>query len=219
MSGDSIFRLALDGKWDLDDLSELPRDVKQVYSFEYAVSDETRFSFHQMAELRIPPPLRGGYSYVNFYRGLYTGIPIQHRPSIHRIEYSSPGVLDLLTFFAVANGLIFVARHFLKLADEAIDTFDKADRFLTNRGLRRRESRRDAEQEFSDADEREAKRLAFEVAKELQIPSHKVEELQGFTGEWVGTLKLLLAHKRRVERLAEYHFEGKIDLNRSGPVD
>jgi hypothetical protein len=185
-----ICKFAVNGRWDLDDLSVFPRELKQVYAFHSTLSAENVVPFSKLSTIKAPPPLRGGFSYVNLYNSLYNQIPMSERPYIYRFSYSSPGFLEIMGTLAVLNALIYVVKNFLSLAQKVLDIIRDSEDFLNERRLRRRETRQ-SEVEFSASEINEAKYLAHIVGKEIGFSEHDVEMLQSFTGNWVGTLKLI----------------------------
>ena len=77
----------IEGEWSVEDLAKFPRLVTQVYSLLYGLT-----------VLRLPEfegdPWRGGFRTVRFYEWARRRIPAEHRPSVAKIQYASPGFIE-----------------------------------------------------------------------------------------------------------------------------
>jgi hypothetical protein len=92
-----IYRIDMDGRWQLRDLYEFPHAFMQAYAFVYCFdSDAVPRSAERIDYALESYPWAGGYSIVNIYAVLQHQIPSHDRPSIASIRYASPGWIDLL---------------------------------------------------------------------------------------------------------------------------
>ncbi|MCC6963950.1 MAG: hypothetical protein IT585_11915 [candidate division Zixibacteria bacterium] len=100
-------KLALYGRWDFEELMEMTRDYIQLYGFAYSLSDE--LPAHRVSEIEYiygKFPWRGGFSTVNFFSQLFHNIPPPSRPKVLRIQYASPGFIEIS---AIAGAALAVA--------------------------------------------------------------------------------------------------------------
>src|SRR6267142_1463537 len=90
------YRILMEGRWDLVDLSGVPHYFEQCYSFIYCFDAEVRpISSERISVALRGYPWRGGYSYINIYTVLRTQIAWRDKPRLREVRYASPGWLDL----------------------------------------------------------------------------------------------------------------------------
>src|SRR5262245_9714287 len=98
-------RLGLDGEWSLENFSEFTRGYQDLYAFFHALqasgSADDEYGVRAHYAFRAYP-WRGGWSAVDFYAALRAAIPVEERPRIVRIQYASPGLIELVQALAPA---------------------------------------------------------------------------------------------------------------------
>jgi hypothetical protein len=197
-------------RWELDDLYGFPHAYSQAHSFIYCFDSalDTR-NAERINRALEEYPWRGGYSYVNIYIVLQHQIPVPHRPTIASIQYASPGWIDVLLNPDVALQVAKSVGILLGAGVAAVEAFKRVDKARLDIARRRREQNR----EYAEISASEAKALgemSEEIAKHLGFSSLK--ELQERTNNPEVTLKLLLAHHRRLRILGDYVESGKVSL-------
>lgn len=96
-------QLGLDGRWGLEELSDTTKDYIQLYGFAYSlIPDLSTARREEIDYIYGMFPWRGGYSTVNFFNQLFHKIPAKLRPEFQRIQYASPGFIELTELLAVA---------------------------------------------------------------------------------------------------------------------
>jgi hypothetical protein len=89
-------RIHLDGRWSLEDFYQLPHVFSQLYSFHYVFRGEEQVrDMERLAHAFSSYPWQGGYSAVNFYRVVYSQVPLDFRPDVKSVRYASPGWLEV----------------------------------------------------------------------------------------------------------------------------
>jgi hypothetical protein len=152
--------IGLDGKWSLNDLSEFTKGYEDLYAFFHAlklpnvVDDEYGERARQAFRAY---PWRGGWSAVDFYEAIRGAVPPGERPRIARIQYASPGFIELVQAVAPAASLAIAVTQFPRLvmaANAAYTAIQKGihDRKINKIDLRRAELEL-AEKELAFADE------------------------------------------------------------------
>lgn len=206
---DSEYRIALNGRWELTDLSEFSRVYTQVYSFFYVVDerfedllqiDLTMFSVH---------PWRGGYSAVNFYRSLWQFVRRDDRPTVKQIRYSSPGFIELGLVVSTAVGVKIAVSNLLDVARKVSDTYHEIYRSMQERKLLRIDVLRH-ERAFAEETIQFCEQARDRLGNAMGLED--VGRLDGLTGSPLGTLKILLSLYRRLRVLADLHEDGKLEL-------
>ena len=93
------YRLEVDGDWELLELSDFGRQYVQVYSLIHALHAAGERGGGALEDwitraFRVFP-WRGGWSSVNFFKSLIYAVPDEYTPRVGRIEYASPGSIEL----------------------------------------------------------------------------------------------------------------------------
>jgi hypothetical protein len=210
MRDDEYYRILLDEDWRLTDLYEFPHAYSQNYAFVYCLDSDRDPRDRQRIDYALENyPWRGGYSYVNIYTVLQNQIPRRDRPSIKSISKSSPGWLDLFLNVDVA---IQVAKSVAILAGSAataVYAYKNIQKYLGDINIDRRRHQLQ-EMQITQAQAKIFTSMSLEMAKYLGFKNLK--ELHERTGSPEITLKLLLAHYRRILKLVEYGNKGKAKL-------
>jgi hypothetical protein len=209
-AGKGIYRVVLTNDWLLNDLYTFPHAYSQNYAFIYCfdtdLSPRNRARIDRALE---GYPWRGGYSYVNIYTVLQNQVPPEYRPTVHAIRKSSPGWLDLVlnldTAIQVAKAVAIVSGA---LASAAI-SYKACHKALLDVNIYRQKHRLQ-ELQLNSAQAKEINAMSAEMAKYFGFKSLK--ELNSRTDNPKVTLKLLLAHYRRIATIVEYVTEGKAEL-------
>lgn len=204
------YRILMDGRWELEDLYVMPHTFEQCYSFIYCFDATVRpISIDRIASALRGYPSRGGYSYLNIYSVLRTQISWRDRPRVREIKYASPGWLDLALNHDVA---LQVAKAVSALAGSAVvaaKSYAVATKALT--GVKTaREKAKLANMKLTAEQDATLMKLCESHAKFLGFQS--VKALNKQTGSPEVTLRLLLAHQRRLRELGKYIEEGKVRL-------
>ena len=89
------YQIPIGGKWTLEDLYVFPRAYEQCYFLYLSLHQPNRDLEHSGNYAYEVFPWQGGYSAVDFYNRLKWAVSKRRRPRITRIEYASPGVIEL----------------------------------------------------------------------------------------------------------------------------
>lgn len=203
--------LRLDGRWGLEELSETAKDYIQLYGFAYSlIPNLPRSRRDELEYIYAKFPWRGGYSTVNFFNQLFHKIPPRLRPEIQRIQYASPGFIELTEIAVVAASVAGIVKMVCSSIDVAHDTYRKIQKASVEHKLSRI-NLANKELEFSqkqidfceDSSKKLVKLFGLTEAQE-EIIDQRVQ------GSPIMKLKMLLSVFRRVEPLAKKQSEGKL---------
>jgi hypothetical protein len=206
-------QLGLDGRWGLEDLSNTTKDYIQLYGFAYSlVPDLPTARREEIDYIYGKFPWRGGYSTVNFFNQLFHKIPLKLRPEVKRIQYSSPGFIELTELIAVAvtvAGIVTTVCKSLQSVHDLYRSIQKAsvDHKLSEINLAKEDL--DLKQKQIMFCENSSKSLSKALGlteEQEQLIDQKVQ------GNPVMKLKILLSVFRRVEPLAKKQAEGKLKV-------
>ena len=206
-------QLGLDGRWGLEELSDATKDYIQLYGFAYSLIPDLPLARREEIDYIYGKfPWRGGYSTVNFFNQLFHKIPPNLRPEVQRIQYSSPGFIELTELLVVAGtvaAIVLTVCKSLKSVHDLYRSIQKAsvDHELSKINLAKEDlDLKQRQITFCENSSRSlAKALGLTAAQEHLI-DQKVQ------GSPVMKLKILLSVYRRVEPLAEKQAEGKLQV-------
>lgn len=204
------YRILLNEEWELEDLYEFPHALSQCYAFIYCLdSDLAPINQERISLAMRHYPWRGGYSYVNIYTVLKSQIPSAERPKIDSIQKASPGWLDLLLNANVAGQVAVAVTTLAGAGTAALAAYKKAYQLILRINAERRNAQV-AKMTAAAAQVKAMNAMCVELAKNLGFKSLK--ELHEHTGDPEVSLKLLMAHHRRLSVLVAYAAEGKATL-------
>lgn len=209
--------LRIDKKWNMEELAQLSKLYYQCYSLAYSLSpfqvdadDQKVVDWFKGVYAKFP--WRGGYSAVNFYFTLFSKIPYDDRPNITRIEYASPGFIELQEAVVVASSLATIVAAIAVSIEKTHDVVHKIQMGISERKLARMEVAL-AELELNSAQLdfiRKSKEQLLEVMKiTLEM---RLELTRRCDGNELMELKILMSLYRRAEPLAEMQLEGKLKV-------
>ncbi len=202
-----VYRVLLDGQWSLEDLTNFSRVYSQCYAFLYCLDTEAvDIASSRIGSALHSLELRGGLSYVNVYDIFKSHVEKQHRPQIKSIQYASPGWLDLALNPEVATQFAKVLGIYLGGAAATAELYKRlykiyADLSATRKKLQSSTFKLNAE------DAIKAQKLNEELAKGLGFDS--LADLNKHTKDVEESSKLLMAHYRRMQKMAKFVRSGK----------
>lgn len=211
MTEPQSYRVSLNEDWELRDLYEFPHALSQCYSFIYCLDSDLQPRDRARINRALHEyPWRGGYSYVNIYTVLANQIHGSDRPKIKSIQKASPGWLDLLLNVNVAYQVAGALSVLSGAAISAFAAYKKANQILIDINKARRKA--DDDNFKATADQlKQINAVCTELAKNLGFKS--LEDLHKNTGDPEVSLKLLMAHYRRMSVLLDYEEKGKATLS------
>ena len=213
--GRNFFKIPIEGKWSLDDLSYFPNVFSQAYAFIYSISNHFwgelrpgQFDGEKVERAFKAFPWRGGYSAVNFYSSLESSIPKNRRPEVARLQFASPGVIGLSLYTPVAQQLTTHVKAFFLNYDDVTSLYKEIYKYLSDKKLLR-----DADSKVFSGEPGISETLiqfTKEMAALLGIDEERLNRINGLTEENpLATLKIILSFYRRVKELATFERRGQ----------
>lgn len=207
-------KLRLDGRWGLEELSDVTKDYIQLYGFAYSLTPGLPVSRREELDyIYAKFPWRGGYSTVNFFNQLFHKIPHQLRPQIQRIQYASPGFIELSLLLSAAVTVAGIVRATCFSINKAHDTYRNiqkaaADHKLSRINLAKQQLELTQQQQaFCRDSSKDLEQLFKLTAEQVALIDQRTE------GNPAMKVKILLSVYRRVEPLAQQQVQGKLDVN------
>jgi hypothetical protein len=205
--------LELNGRWGLEELSDATKDYIQLYGFAYSLipdlptarRDEIDYIYGKF-------PWRGGYSTVNFFNQLFHKIPPKLRPEVQRIQYASPGFIELTELLAVAGTVAGIVAAVSKSVSSVHDLYRSIQKAAIDHEL----SKINLAKEDLELKRRQiefCEHAAKQMSKAFELTEAQENLIdQKVRGNPVMKLKILLSVFRRVEPLAKKQAEGKLKV-------
>ena len=197
-------QLALSGRWDFEELMEMTRDYIQLYGFAYSLSKDLPARRESEIEYIYGKfPWRGGFSTVNFFSQLFHNIPPPNRPKVLRMQYASPGFIEIT---AIAGAALAVA-GFVKALCVSINAAHELYRNIQKRSVELKLSKINLTKEklsLTRAQIDFCNDASDQLTKVLGLSQAQNELLEQRTqGNKVMKTKLLLSVFRRAINLAD----------------
>ena len=206
-------KVTLDGRWNLEELSEATKDYTQLYGFAYSLlSDLSPARREEIDYIYDKFPWRGGYSTVNFFNQLFHKIPPKLRPEVERIQYASPGFIELSELLLVAVTVAGIVKAVCSAIGNAHDIYRKIQKGSVEHELAKinlTKEQLDLTQKqltFCESASKSLVKLFGLTKAQDRLLDQKVQ------GNQIMKLKILLSVFRRVEPLAKRQSEGKITV-------
>lgn len=92
--------LLIDGEWELTDFGQFQQKFSDIYAFLISTQDWTSQSVATPMLKRIKSaflnrPFQGGFSYVHLFRDLNDNVPRSEKLNLSKIQYASPGSVEI----------------------------------------------------------------------------------------------------------------------------
>ena len=202
--------MLMDERWDLEDLHLFPHAFADAYAFTYCFDSTAEALNADRIDTALDAyPWKGGYSYVNLYFVLKHQVVPEERPTIKSIQYASPGWIELFLNPDVAMQVAKSVGILLGAGVAAVEAFKRIDKLRLDVARTRKEAV--VESLKLEVEEVAAlHQLCDETAKHIGFKS--VDTLNRRTKNPETTLKLLMAHWRRLTVLVGYVQNGKARL-------
>lgn len=207
MSQSKTYRILIDGRWSLEDLMNFSRIYFQNYSFLYCLDTEAvEIASTKISYVLEKYELRDGLSYVNIYDIFRSSIVEEDHPQIKSIQYASPGWIDLILNHDVATQFAKVLGIYLGSVLAIAKTYKQLYKIYSELNQKRKKSKINS-LKLDQSLVKHVQKLNDELAKGLGFNS--LIELDKHTKDTEETSKLLMAHYRRIKKVAKFVQDGK----------
>jgi hypothetical protein len=202
--------ILLDKRWELRDLSVMTREYVQLYSFFYVVN---RVAEGQYVDLDFSTyPWGGGYSVINFFQKSYGLIHKDHRLQVSRIQYASPGFIELTGVIGVAADVATLVTTMCGSALAINKTYDAIVGSYHKRKLGSIKIQ-EAESKLTKDDIEFIWKSVKLLSKDFKLDPKQIEACKKISSQnELVQLKMLLALYRRAEPIVEQQESGKAKL-------
>ncbi|EIV8469742.1 hypothetical protein MA794_004484 [Vibrio vulnificus] len=196
----------LDERWSLEDFSVFSNQYIQVYGFFFALrtlsETDSRMEFERM-------PWLGGASVVHFFTGMKNHIHPDLLPNVQKIQYASPGFMELSVLIEVANDIKNLVFAICSTVGTIATTYHVIHSQYRSRQLAQKKMRELENQE----DKNFVRNSVLELHEQLNLSPQQVVSLSKISkGDQLVELKMLMAMYRRAKPIADLQTQNKAQL-------
>lgn len=207
-------QLELDGRWGLEELSDTIKDYIQLYGFAYSlIPDLSSAKQSEINYIYGKFPWRGGFSTVNFFNQLFHKIPQGLRPEVKKIQYASPGFIELTELLAAATIVATIVGAICRSIKSVHDLY----RDIQKASIAHKLSQINLANEELNATEKQlefCERSSNSLIKAFDLTKDQENLInQRAHGNPIMKLKILLSVYRRAYPLAEKQSEKKLKIS------
>lgn len=206
-----LYEIKLDGEIYLEDLARIPKLYQQLYVFIYGLKNLGRESVRTAME-RIAHDWKGGISAVNLFSGLQSVIPSFHRPKIVRLEYASPGKIEIDLLADIADSIKLSLSGLGENSEVAEALYREIYKYFRDEKM----------SGFDEGSRKKADLLTSEQVAQLSQYSSNLEqilcvsdltdEIESLNLDPLSRLRALLAFYRRLRGFSAYERRGLVRL-------
>ncbi|WP_305415829.1 hypothetical protein [Photobacterium leiognathi] len=196
----------LDERWSLEDFSVFSKQYIQVYGFFFALRKlsevDSIMEFERM-------PWLGGASVVHFFTGMKNHIHPDLLPNVQKIQYASPGFMELSAIVQVADDIKNLVLAMCSTVGSIATTYHVIHSQYRSRQLAQKKMR---ELENSE-DKNFVRNSVLELHEQLNLSPQQVVSLSKISkGDQLVELKMLMAMYRRAKPIADLQAQNKAQL-------
>lgn len=200
----SLYRIEIKRTLELRQFLEVTRLYGQIYSFMfYSTEDQLLYNENDFAYAVQAFPWAGGYSAVNFYKKLASGINQANRPKLSSIVYASPGWLELKLETKVAREIRELMYVYAINRSELEHHYKELQKYLVDNGLSSRNSKSN-QYSLLKMQENFLRQNIFTFGVRMGLKPRYVDTLAKLSISSLQTTKLILSIYRRVRDLYGY---------------
>lgn len=202
--------IKLDKRWELQDLSVVTKEYVQLYSFFYVLKCVNEGIYVGLDFSTYP--WRGGFSVVNFFQGSYGLTPPEYRLQVSRLQYASPGFIELTGAISIAADIATLVTTLCSSAWAINKTYDSIVRSYHKRRLGKIKLD-EAESKLQREDILFIQESIRKLSTEFRLRPEQIDAIQKITNKnELVQLKILLALYRKAEPIKEQQSSGKAQL-------
>ncbi|QKJ90923.1 hypothetical protein [Agrobacterium pusense] len=203
--------LLIDGEWELTDFGQFQQKFSDVYAFiisaENWQDDSTPTTTkRKIKEAFLDRPFQGGFSYVHLFRDLADNIPPRDQLNLDKIQYASPGHVDVLGKESAFEALQEIIPNFVENRNSIHDSYRGFYQYLSENYYLRMSGN-----EFKPGDgaEKYINKNARDLSKMMLAPSYDtILDLADHNA--LVAAKIVLSLYRRLSDAASYFAQGRV---------
>lgn len=204
-------KLLIDGEWELTDFGQFQQKFSDVYVFLAATRNWQDMSVPLSVRRHIKGaflnrPFQGGFSYVHLFRELGENVPRADQLNLNKIQYASPGHVEIFGKEEIFEDLQLIIPNFLQKRIQLSKLYGDFYRYLSENHYLKMSG---GEYGRGDPSERYINSTARNLASEMLSPNYDVVAHLTENNALVSA-KIVLSFYRRLADAAMYFAQGRI---------
>lgn len=204
-------KLLIDGEWELTDFGQFQQKFSDIYTFiissknwnDHTLPVATR---RRIQEAFLNRPFQGGFSYVHLFRDLAANVPRIDQLNLNKIQYASPGQVEVFGKEEVFSDLQEVVQNFLRNKDSISNAYNAFHKYLSEGHYLKMTG---ANYGKGDPTEAYVHLTAESLANAMMAPDYQV--VKSLTGDnALVSAKIVLAFYRRLADASMYFAQGRV---------
>jgi hypothetical protein len=128
--------LLIDGEWELTDFGQFQQKFSDVYAFIISAENwtDTTVSLEKRRRIKeafLDRPFQGGFSYVHLFKDLADNVPRSDQLNLDKIQYASPGHVDVLGKVSAFEALQEIIPNFVAKRTAIHDVYRSFYQYLS----------------------------------------------------------------------------------------
>lgn len=206
--------LLVDGEWDMPEFGQFYQRYSDIYSFLVATKNWKDSNLHLGTRQKIMAafrdrPFKGGFSYVHFYHALNDNLARTERLNLDRIQYASPGHVDIQGRDDIFEDIKEIVPHFLDDRTAIQEEYSKLHSYLSKaRFLKLPGERYPKDDPTASFILKSARGLATRMqAPDFEVVCHLADN------NALVAAKIVLSFYRRLDEAAAFFAQGRVAFN------
>lgn len=203
--------LLIDGEWELTDFGKFQQKFSDIYTFIISEKNwkDTNLpitSRRRIQEAFLNRPFQGGFSYVHLFSDLSSNIPRSDQLNLDKIQYASPGHVDIFGKDDVFVDLRDIIINFYNNRNSIASAYNEFYRYLSeNRYLKMSGDEYGTE----NPTEEFVNKKAGDLAKMMLAPNYATVKRLTKNNALVSA-KIVMAFYRRLSEASLYFSQGRV---------
>tara|TARA_R110002020_G_scaffold467027_5_gene690235 strand:+ start:1453 stop:2469 length:1017 start_codon:yes stop_codon:yes gene_type:complete len=203
--------LVIDGEWELTDFGQFQQKFADIYAFVISSQnwqdESTPYDVRRAIQLAfLNRPFQGGFSYVHLFRDLAENIPRSDKLNLSKIQYASPGSVEIKGKAEIFTEMHEIIQNFLSNKDALRKDYNSFHKFLSERNYLKMSG--DAYGQ-GDAATSYIHQLSRNLAEKMLAPDYDVVRNLSSNNALV-CAKIVLAFYRRLSDASMYFAQGRV---------
>lgn len=203
--------LFIDGEWELTDFGQFQQKFSDIYT--YLISEKNWRDKtlpvpvrRRVQEAFLDRPFKGGFSYVHLFRDLAKNMPRSDQLNLNKIQYASPGHVEIFGKQEVFESLSHVLENFLENRDEIVSEYNKFYKYLSERHYLRMSG---DQFNVDEVTEEHIQDTARKLSERMLAPNYDAVSKLTDDNALVSA-KVVMAFYRRLADAALYFAQGRV---------
>ncbi len=204
--------IRMDGRWDIDDLSEFAEGLEGIYGYFCAVFIDDDILRRRIDDLVQTQFWNRDFEHSYVGERVYQMLPAEAGLRIKSIRYASPGAIEIVGILGVLLLLAKVVKEWTGALAGIVETYDKIHAFFEKHRHLRRPPRNFNLGQVSGAEVDEARTLMFELGHQMGLDDTLCNRVLEMAGNPVSGLKFMAALTLQARTVARLGARGLLEL-------